>query len=1241
MYTLGALKRFLFCPFAFLALLPGVHASQARLVSVSVIDESHIVLHIEEGRVSFLDDASGPTAYSGHYHEPRLNILERFGALAAGPAQTAASWTLTSGQDAAYGLSGASPVQVFRKTKMNGMAELAWSAPWDYDYEFTLEHFLYLRLPTPMQQGAGYTLAIPAAANIDTASVPVTYDIFQSRSEAIKVNLVGYRADDSIKSADVFVWMGDGGHRDYSGMVGNKVYLYDVNNGAQHEVGALALWHPGGLEGDQGHNFAKSPVWIADFTGWDTPGTYRLAIEGIGASQDFQIASGIYLEPFRVSTLGFFYMRVGQDSPDMDPVPRRPLLMPGENGFKVYETTLHPWHPLWRTPLNPDMSPRYPNDPNRKYSDPWDEPDHFALFSTGVEHPNAWGGHSDALDWDRHLAHVSIIYDLLLPYILSGGALDNDDLGIAESGNGIPDVIDEARYEVDFFLRIRTSDGGYSHGLSDPGGGDKIQGYTNGRAYLAAPTGLAAWANAANAAMLAEAFRIAGDPARMAHYRDQAVEAFNHANNLPPADQMLDVMQEIGEGGMRGRDFKHMAAAFLYNVTGDTAWETIMEAESVVRTDNSQQLIMPYQNESTARNQLYGTVAYLFTPQPVNFPSLRDNMRTAVVSQAFSEEVRWQNERPSRRSIDSWSGYFVTVQNVHRSIVAHAVTEDPAQKAALLDALVLEADWGLGRNALNMIQMTTATTNLADRRSVTDMYTSGRNDGTPGLHPGHTPYMNMDDWGAGMVMGTPSIYFEMGYPNSSSHGNPNIGGSQWKSLWPRGELFYNTRFSWTHSEHTPQQTMRGKQALYGYLYALDRNVFEGEQYTLTLQAENGSVQRSPSQTLYNEGSTVSLSATGNNGFVFSEWQGDLSGSDNPVTLTMDSDKTVTAVFVAAPVYALTVINGSGSGSFSEGFVTPVTASAPSAGWIFAGWTGDVAHLADASAASTTVNMPGEAISMTASYTALPPPPNNIIIYTDALSEVNGIWGAGFTELQEGGFEGQRHYRWQYDIVGWWAGIGLNLDNWGDTPAFDIREHEFLRIAVNGPANAAHQFRVRLMSRNDAEGPWVQIPQTQPYAQVSIPLGNLMGGTLDPSQIRELQFSLTGVETGSGTLYFDEIVFLGPQLVLSEFEQWRLDNLVPTDTVMVDGTAFSAESLFIMGATREPGGNWRDILRIESITPNGNALPHLTYPTADGRSYSVWWNDDLTNPNGWQNADVEAPSGNLILYRIQVEKTPQP
>ena len=104
--------------------------------------------------------------------------------------------------------------------------------------------------------------------------------------------------------------------------------------------------------------------------------------------------------------------------------------------------------------------------------------------------------------------------------------------------------------------------------------------------------------------------------------------------------------------------------------------------------------------------------------------------------------------------------------------------------------------------------MTTATTNLSDKRSIENAYTSGRDDGTPGLHPGHTPYLNTDDWWSGMIMGRPSWMTGKCYPAYSG--------------WPEAEGYFNTRYVWAHSEFTPRQTMRGKMALYAYLCGLSR-----------------------------------------------------------------------------------------------------------------------------------------------------------------------------------------------------------------------------------------------------------------------------------------------------------------------------------------------------------------------------------------------------------------------------------
>jgi uncharacterized repeat protein (TIGR02543 family) len=46
---------------------------------------------------------------------------------------------------------------------------------------------------------------------------------------------------------------------------------------------------------------------------------------------------------------------------------------------------------------------------------------------------------------------------------------------------------------------------------------------------------------------------------------------------------------------------------------------------------------------------------------------------------------------------------------------------------------------------------------------------------------------------------------------------------------------------------------------------------------------------------------VTLTATADAGWTFSNWTGDLTGSTNPDTITMDGNKTVTATFTETPV----------------------------------------------------------------------------------------------------------------------------------------------------------------------------------------------------------------------------------------------------------------------------------------------------------------------------------------------------
>lgn len=109
----------------------------------------------------------------------------------------------------------------------------------------------------------------------------------------------------------------------------------------------------------------------------------------------------------------------------------------------------------------------------------------------------------------------------------------------------------------------------------------------------------------------------------------------------------------------------------------------------------------------------------------------------------------------------------------------------------------------MGGNPSNIVEMT----GLGSRHII-NCYTSGRNDGVPGLHPGHTPYNNIGFWGTTYNGGNPRWFTDRGYPDWDKGG------------WPHQEAHFNCRYSWANGEFTPRQTMRGKMALYGYLYSI-------------------------------------------------------------------------------------------------------------------------------------------------------------------------------------------------------------------------------------------------------------------------------------------------------------------------------------------------------------------------------------------------------------------------------------
>ena len=116
-------------------------------------------------------------------------------------------------------------------------------------------------------------------------------------------------------------------------------------------------------------------------------------------------------------------------------------------------------------------------------------------------------------------------------------------------------------------------------------------------------------------------------------------------------------------------------------------------------------------------------------------------------------------------------------------------------------------------------------------------------------------------------------------------------------------------------------------------------------YNITTSVSGkGSVGINPSQSSYVKNSVVSLVAAPQSGWRFVGWSGDLTGLSNPISLTVDSVKNLTANFL--PLWQLSLsTNGSGGVKVSplesrylDGTVVSIEAQ-PEGSSVFAGWSG--------------------------------------------------------------------------------------------------------------------------------------------------------------------------------------------------------------------------------------------------------------------------------------------------------------
>lgn len=192
---------------------------------------------------------------------------------------------------------------------------------------------------------------------------------------------------------------------------------------------------------------------------------------------------------------------------------------------------------------------------------------------------NLSGGWHDAGDYNKYVNFTwSTLTDLLLAYE-ENPLVWTDNYNIPESGNGVPDILDEIKYELDWLLKMQQPNGSV---LSVVGGGavSPPSADVAYRRYGPANTS-AALTCAAMFALAAMQYTTAAQTAYSNQLNAAAVNAYTWAVANPSVTFNNTGLLAAGEQEIAAYDLaarKVCAAIYLYALTGNASYKTFVDA---------------------------------------------------------------------------------------------------------------------------------------------------------------------------------------------------------------------------------------------------------------------------------------------------------------------------------------------------------------------------------------------------------------------------------------------------------------------------------------------------------------------------------------------------------------------------------------------------------------------------------------------------------------------------------------
>ncbi len=157
---------------------------------------------------------------------------------------------------------------------------------------------------------------------------------------------------------------------------------------------------------------------VGDFSSFNIPGNYKIITDDGTESFTFNISDTVYNQVYRLAQKAFYFQRCGTQLVMANAGVYHHLACHTQDGF-YHSTSGH-------------YGFRY-----------------------------AIGGWHDAGDFGKYIVNAGVtVGTLLMAYEVFPNYFNSDDLNIPESGNGIPDLLDEIRYELEWEMKMQDSSGG-------------------------------------------------------------------------------------------------------------------------------------------------------------------------------------------------------------------------------------------------------------------------------------------------------------------------------------------------------------------------------------------------------------------------------------------------------------------------------------------------------------------------------------------------------------------------------------------------------------------------------------------------------------------------------------------------------------------------------------------------------------------------------------------------------------